>query len=45
MMKPEYLLKIPPSMSLRKAALVEPLAVALHIAELAKLTSRVNLGI
>ncbi|TEB11886.1 Sorbitol dehydrogenase [Pelotomaculum sp. FP] len=45
LMKPEYLLKIPQSMSLRKAALVEPLAVALHIAAIAKLTPGVSLGI
>jgi 2-desacetyl-2-hydroxyethyl bacteriochlorophyllide A dehydrogenase len=45
LMRPEYLLKIPTSMALQKAALVEPLAVALHIAAMAKLTPQVRLGI
>lgn len=45
LMRPEYLLKIPESMPLEQAALVEPLAVALHIAALAKLSPGVSLGI
>ncbi len=44
-MRPEYLLKIPKSIALQKAALVEPLAVAIHIAEKTQLNPGVRLGI
>lgn len=45
LIKPEYLLKVPKSVALREAALVEPLAVAIHIAEKAQLNPQVRLGI
>ncbi|MDD4238932.1 MAG: alcohol dehydrogenase catalytic domain-containing protein [Desulfotomaculaceae bacterium] len=45
LMRPECLLKIPKFMALQKAALVEPLAVALHIVTRAKLTPPVRLGV
>lgn len=45
LMKPEYLLRIPKTMPLKKAAMVEPLAVALRIAAIAKLNPGVRLGI
>jgi 2-desacetyl-2-hydroxyethyl bacteriochlorophyllide A dehydrogenase len=45
LMKPEYLLKIPKTISLQDAALVEPLAVALHIAKIAQLMPQTRLGI
>lgn len=45
LIRPESLLKVPKSLTLQNAALVEPLAVALHIVAMAKLTPPVRLGI
>lgn len=45
LMKPEFLFRLPKTMSLQKAAMVEPLAVALHITSIAKLNPEVRLGI